>query len=131
MPLGTPQPPLERLAAVDVRNGPWKSIIIHLPDTRKRVYNFPMPRRKPTKRYSIQLVHLYPWKHEKPRKSFLGVKFFKDKQTAFEEAVLLAVRQDGVAVVNDELDMETIAQFDAKDKRLVQLRNNPYFKRRR
>lgn len=76
------------------------------------------------------MVHFYPWTHEKPRKPFLRTEFFGDKQVAFEEAVLLAVRQEGVAVVNDEVDMETIAQFDARDKRLVQLRNNPSLWRR-
>lgn len=76
-------------------------------------------------RYSVSLVHRYPWPHAKPRKPVPRVEFFDDKKVAFEEAVLLAVRQEGVAVVNDEVDMETIAQFDAKDKRLLQLRNNP------
>lgn len=87
---------------------------------------FRMPRRSPkTQRYSVSLVHRYPWPHAKPRKPVPRVEFFDDKKTAFEEAVLLATRQEGVAVVNDEVDMETIAQFDAKDKRLLQLRNNP------
>ena len=88
-----------------------------------------MPRRKltrqPSGRYSVQMVHLYPWTGTTKRKPFLGTEFFSDKKTAFEEATLLAVRQEGVAVVNDEVDMETIAQFDAREKRLLQLRNNP------
>lgn len=79
----------------------------------------------------MQMIQFYQWKRAKPRKQFLGMEFFEDKQAAFEEAVLLAVRQEGVAVVNDDVDLETIAVFDAKDKRLVQLRNNPALWRRR
>ena len=83
------------------------------------------------KRYSVALVHLYPWPYAKLRKPVLRTMRFSDEKVAFEEAILLALRQEGVAVVNDELERETIAMVDSKKNKVMRMRNNPSKRRRR
>ncbi len=82
------------------------------------------------KRYSVELVHLYPWPYAKPRKPFTRSRRFSDDKIALEEAILLALRQEGVAVVNDELERETIAMVDSKKNKVMRMRNNPSKHRR-